>query len=254
MKLGTASQIAISTNDLEASTIVYDKIGFKRIGHGDIPNKYIQYTDDSTVILLNEDGMESIGFIYFGPNMQLVVDELKRRGTSFIQETDDAFGKFFQGVFITPDGVAITLVNFDPGTMFQPKHTLAGMSEEDLIDSSKYPNHKIGVFGEYSVPVKDLQASLRYWKSIGFEALSIKDEPYPWAIVTDGLNIIGLHQTTEFTRQAITYFAPDMKRRIENLRNDGLDDNIDGFIGTGGGDNNVVLTTMENQKFFLFSF
>jgi predicted lactoylglutathione lyase len=254
MKLGTASQIAIGTSDMDASTIVYDKIGFKRIGEGDIPHHFIQYTDDSALILLNEDGMEYMGFIYFSKDMPQIVNQLKSMGTAFIQEANDNHGNFFQGIFATPDGVMINLVNFDAGNMYQPKKNMTSLLENDFQDPSKFPNEKIGIFGEYSVPVKDLNTSITYWKTIGFDPLSVNEQPYPWAILTDGMNILGLHQTTEFTRQAITYFAPDMKQRIDKLKNEGLDDNINGFTGTGGSENNAVLTTMENQKFFLFSF
>src|ERR1017187_9418212 len=105
MKLGTISQIAIGTKDLEGSTLVYDKIGFKRIAEGAQPNPFILYTDDSSVILLNQDGMEYMGFIYFSPDMGRVADVLKRMGTEFLQQTLDPGGKFYQGIFLTPDGV-----------------------------------------------------------------------------------------------------------------------------------------------------
>src|SRR5437763_15166664 len=105
--------------------------------------------------------------------------------------------------------------------MFQPKKNLRYLQEDEFRDVSKYPNSKIGIFGEYSVPVIDLQISLSYWKTLGFEAMSVNESPYPWAIISDNINIIGLHQTTEFTTQAITYFAPDMQRRIEALKRAG---------------------------------
>src|ERR1017187_3944450 len=148
----------------------------------------------------------------------------------------------------------INLVNFDAKGMFQPSKNLRNMTEQDLLDSGKYPNEKIGVFGEFSVPVKVLNASLTYWQTIGFEPLSLNEQPYPWAILSDGTNIVGLHQTKEFNNLAITYFAPDMKRRIEILKNEGLEENIKGFNDSHESDQNAVLSTMEGQKFFLFSF
>jgi predicted lactoylglutathione lyase len=254
MKLGTSSQIAIGTKDLEASTLVYDKLGFKRISEGTMPHPFIQYTDESTLIILSQDGMEYMGFIYFSKDMNKTAEELIKMGISFEQRTNDPAGNFFQGIFSTPDGVKINLVHYDAKDMYQPTKNLRYLTEEDIMDTSKYPNEKIGIFGEFSVPVKDLKASIAYWETIGFETLSINEQPYPWAIIADGLNVVGLHQTTEFNKQAITYFAPDMKRRIETLKEDGLHDNINAFSGTGDPINNGVLTTMENQKFFLFSF
>jgi len=254
MKLGAASQIVIGTEDIEASALVYDRIGFRRIAEGVTPNPFIQYTDDSLLIVLNQDKMKYAGLVYFGKDMQKTVEYLISIGTVFMERTNDASGNFFQGIFITPDAVMVNLVNFDPVNMYQPTLNLRNLPEQDFADPSKYPNSKIGIFGEYSVPVPDLEKSLEYWQLLGFEILSKNEQPYPWAIIGDGLNIIGLHQTTEFKVQAITYFAPDMENKIANLKSDGLEDNIARFSGTGGDDKNVVLTTMEDQHFFLFSF
>jgi len=254
MKLGTASQIVVGTEDLEASSLVYDRIGFRRIAEGNMPGPFIQYTDNSSLILLTQDGMKYMGLIYFDKNMLRNVDELMSRGVEFQQQTNDAAGNFFHGIFTTPDGVMLNLVNFDPGNMYQPDQKLINLGEDDFKNVSKFPNQVLGIFGEFSVPVKDLDMSLDYWHSLGFEVLSKNDEPYPWSIISDGLNVIGLHQTTEFNVQAITYFAPDMQKRISSLKNLGLEDNINRFSGTGDSDKNAVLTTMENQHFFLFSF
>jgi hypothetical protein len=32
-------------------------------------------------------------------------------------------------------------------------------------------------------------------------------QPYPWAILSDGLMLIGLHQTKNFSYPAVTYFG-----------------------------------------------
>ena len=70
--------------------------------------------------------------------------------------------------------------------------------------------------------------------------------PYPWAIASDGLAVVGLHQTTEFDYPAITFFAADMKDKIEKLKENGLTD----FKEKGPG--NVVLRTPEHQHINLF--
>jgi len=154
MKLGSISQITIGTRDLEGSTLVYDKIGFKRIAEGTEPNPYILYTDDSTLILINQDGSDYMGFTYFNRDMRIVVEFLKQGGTEFIQQTSDPAGNFYQGVFSTPDGVLINLVNFDAKGMYQPSRSMKNMTEQDMLDSSKFPNEKMGFFGEFSVRLK----------------------------------------------------------------------------------------------------
>ena len=71
--------------------------------------------------------------------------------------------------------------------------------------------------------------------------------PYPWAILSDGLAVVGLHQTTNFAVPTITFFASDMKEKIEKLEAGGLKD----FVQTMGA-GNITLTTPEKQKVNLF--
>jgi hypothetical protein len=120
------------------------------------------------------------------------------------------------------------------------------MPQQDYFDPSKYVNKVCGLFGEFCHPVKDLETSLVFWQKIGFTVLSKFDMPNPWAIVSDGLSIVGLHQTTEFTYPAITFFAADSKEKIAKLKSEGLQNY------TEKGESNIVLTTPEQQHIFLF--
>ncbi len=72
--------------------------------------------------------------------------------------------------------------------------------------------------------------------------------PYPYAILSDGLMLIGLHQTKNFTYPAVTYFGLNTEKRIQQLKVQGLQ----GFSEMAG-KNNVVLKTWEGQHFFLFT-
>jgi len=85
------------------------------------------------------------------------------------------------------------------------------------------------------------------------EAKSVNQQPYPWAILSDGMNILGLHQTKDFDYPAITYFAPDMSQRVQKLKEAGITSFAD-WQGQGGKEGNFILTTPEGQKIFLFSF
>jgi len=71
--------------------------------------------------------------------------------------------------------------------------------------------------------------------------------PYPWAILTDGLMLIGLHQTKDFNYPAITYFGINTEKRIQQLKSQGV--NFTEMMGKS----NVSLKTWEGQHFFLFS-
>lgn len=76
-----------------------------------------------------------------------------------------------------------------------------------------FPNNLCGIFGEIALNIEDIEQEIKFWENIGFRVGERFEEPYPWAIVTDGLFIIGLHQTDEFDKPALTYFAPDMAEK-----------------------------------------
>mgnify|MGYP003345278057 CR=1 FL=1 len=52
--------------------------------------------------------------------------------------------------------------------------------------------------------------------------------------MADSVAVLGLHQTKDFSFPAITYFAPDMKQRIEKLRAAGLDEARHERVPVGG--------------------
>jgi predicted lactoylglutathione lyase len=253
IKLGTATQFIIGTTDLHASFAVYEKLGFKKLAEGQKPNPFIHITDGSILIMLVNEGKEYLELSYLAKGMDETYEELKRSGVAF-EDVTMAGSIFFKGKFRSPEGVIIDLVNYDPVHFYQPKgKTLRHLAENEFFDTAKYPNARIGIFGEFSISVKNLRESLNFWRSLGFQHTGIHEKPYPWTIISDDLNIIGLHQTTEFSGCAITYFAPDMQQRIAKLKEEGVT-SIAGFTGASGGDRNGVLTTPEGQKIFLFSF
>lgn len=240
MKL--ASHITIGCKSLQLSLEVYEKLGFRKIKEDFSPNPWIQITDGSLLILLNEDGQEYIGLTYFTNQLDPLVKELSDSGIEFTTQKKQN-DSIFMASFLTLEDFPITLINHNPDQLYKPQGiSLATLSKEDFNNPSKYPNAKCGVFGEFTHFVKDLKQSFDFWKKIGYKPLSVNENPYPWAILSDGLNIIGLHQTSEFTHPvAITYFAPDMEGRIQKLKTQGLP-----IKGSS-------LITPENQLFLLFS-
>jgi len=252
MKLGDATQITIGVNDVHLSFRFYEKLGFKKIAGDTLPYPWMQISDGSTLILLSQDGMKYMGLTYFSKDMNKKVAELKKIGIMITRRTSND-EKVYTDIFLSPDSFGVGLIHYDPSNMYQPKGmTLLNFPKDDFAKPEKYPNPKCGIFGEFAQPVKDLKASITFWQKLGFDTLSVNKEPYPWAIMSDGMNILGLHQTKDFTYPAITYFAPDMGKRIKKLKEEGID-SIKVFEGTGGNENNVVVTTPEGQKIFLFS-
>ena len=107
-----------------------------------------------------------------------------------------------------PNNFGISIIKFDTSTL--PK--LSGN-----------PNRKCGIFGEFSIPVNDLKESIEFWEKLGYSVQKQIDKPYPQVILSDGLFIVGLHQTDSFVTPAITYFSKDAPKRIQQLETEGLE-------------------------------
>lgn len=244
-KLGDVNAITITSPDLDKSLLYYQKLGFDELYRADFPFPWIQISDGALLIMLRQDKKPYIAFTYYVKDMDNLVSELKQSGITLnAMPTPD---KMIQRYLIhTAEGHNISLVSYVDGFAQPAGTTLLTMQPQDYANPDKYVNKTCGIFGEFALPVTDLEKSILFWEKLGYRSLSKKSSPYPWAILSDGLGIIGLHQTKQFSDPTITFFASDMKDKIEKLKNSGLEN----FTESGGG--NIVLTTPEQQKINLF--
>jgi predicted lactoylglutathione lyase len=243
--LGNITAITITTPDLETSLAFYLKLGFKELFRADMPFPWIQITDGALLIMLRKDSQPYIALTYYVTDVDKTVAELTKAGISFVTKPNPN-DMIKRCLMRSPDGMNVSLVTLVEG-FFQPSGTtLLTMPPADFSNPEKYPNAVCGIFGEFACPVTDIDASMVFWTKLGFVLLSRRTAPYPWAIISDGLSIIGLHQTGSFTNPTITFFAKDMKDKIENLKNNG----ITHFTEKGGA--NIVLTSPEKQNINLF--
>ncbi len=241
-RLGSAAQITIATNDIDKSKVFYELLGFKQVQ--EIPSG-IQMSDESVLIMLQKSDNKFIRISYFDSNADKIADEVEKQGNHFIVKNENT-GFFTRSIFSTPDGIEVSLVKMDPSNIYKPKGKNGmNMSDAERKDAKNYPNAMCGAFGELSIPVANFDSSYAYWKKLGFNGTKYT-EPYPWAVMTDGFLSIGLHQQTQFTYQAITFFAPDMQQRIDKLISLGL--TVTEFMAPGNG----VVVSPEGTHIFLF--
>lgn len=246
-KLGEVTAITMTSPDLELSLNYYQKLGFTEVMRSDLPFPWIQVSDGALLIMLRQDKNPYIALTYYieYTSMDAVVNELEKAGITFFEKPKDAdMVKRF--LFRSPDGLVVSLVsNVDSIFRQPPGPTMLTMNHQDYSKPEKYVNKTCGMFGEFAHPVADLGKSLVFWELLGFKALSKYQSPYPWAIISDGLSVVGLHQTKTFSYPAITFFASDMKEKINTLKKNGL-------LGFSGGESNITLTTPERQHINLF--
>ena len=246
-KLGEVASVYVTTPDLDSSVAVYEKLGFPKIGANTFPVPWAQVSDGSLLITMRKDAAAYIGLTYYSSDVEKIADQLEKEGIVFGQKPKegDAIKRYY---FKTPDGLNVMLAS-NLGGFSQPSgQTMLTMKPEDFAKADKYPNKQCGAFGEFCHPVTDLDKSLEYWKKLGFTVKTKMTSPYPWAIVTDGLMLVGLHQTKDFDYPAVTYFGVNTEKRVQQLKEQGLK-NFANMMGK----NNVILKTWEGQHFFLFS-
>lgn len=244
-KLGNASAITITSPDLETSFRYYQKLGFAEIMRSDFPFPWIQVSDGALLIMLRSDTNPYIALTFYGQDHTGIVAELQEAGISFTEmpKPTDMVKRYLMK---SPDGLNITLVTVPGGFEQPPGPTMLNMQQQDYFNPAKYVNKTCGMFGEFAHPVTDLGLSIVFWEKLGFVVLSKFSSPYPWAILSDGLAVVGLHQTKHFSYPAITFFAADMKEKIDRLKAEGLT----GYHESGPA--NIILTTPEKQHINLF--
>jgi predicted lactoylglutathione lyase len=246
-KLGEVACVYVTTSDLDSSMALYEKLGFTKTMSNTFPVPWAQASDGSLLIMMRKDAIPYIGLTYYTTDVEKVAAQLEKESIVFVQKPKE--GDPIKRYYIkTPDGFTIVLANNIGGFTQPTGPTMFTMKQEDYMSADKYPSKQCGVFGEFCQPVADLGISIAYWKKLGFTVKSQMTVPYPYAILSDGLMLIGLHQTKHFNYPAITYFGLNTDKRVQQLKEQG----VKNFTETMG-KNNFILKTWEGQHFFLFS-
>ncbi len=75
----------------------------------------------------------------------------------------------------------------------------------------------LGRFLEFSIATPDIRASLSFYGKLGFSQAEVGEAwTHPYAVVSDGRVVLGLHQSTEFV-SSLTFVKPDLFRHLGSL-------------------------------------
>lgn len=222
MKLGSYVEVVNNVESIDQALAFYENLGFKTVGENIV-------TDGSINIRLQEGSGPPLSLGYMGSDSQAA--ELRDMGVQFADGT---------ATLTTPGGLDVTL---------REGESSVPMPEGSPMERT--PISRCGKFGEFAVSVADIGAARSYWEKLGFDTVYAPEEPDPYAILTDGLFVLGLHQTTDFTEPSITYFSGDMADRIETLQGEDLSitpvpPEVDGKVV------NAELNAPGGHKIFLF--
>jgi len=243
-KLGSITALTITSRELDSSLQYWQKLGFAEVMRSDFPFPWIQVSDGALLIMLRNDGKPYLALTYYIQN-EGIIDELEGLGIAFTEKPKQA-DMVRKHVLQAPGGLNVSMVLAPEGFQQPAGPTMLTMPQQDYFNPAKYVNKTCGMFGELACPVEDLESAIAFWGKLGFAAVSKFSNPYPWAILSDGLGIVGLHQTAHFTQPSITFFAADMKEKIARLKEQGLENFKE------KGESNIVLTTPEGQQINLF--
>jgi len=235
--LAPYAQIAITLREdvggLSKVRDFYERLGFKPIEEGGQPVPYILYTDGMIHIRVDECQFPSPRLDYYTSDAPKQIERLQN--LDIMISTEKACARKVNVTnFIDPNNQQLALIQQNHSPVPEPRksHSLMGQ------------------FGEISIHTNNLTESIEWYRKLGFRAKTF-DKPHPWAILTDGNMIIGLHQSSDFTRTTLTYFSKDSAQRIEKLKSMGFkftqeQKNAQGKVA------NALLTAPDGQTFFIF--
>lgn len=240
---------AFGTGNLESSLDFYKKLGFEVLDESNkAPEGYL-LSDGSFLFALYEGENGSFSYILDTEEPQKRLDALNEAN---ISNTPKEMGGTTVYEVGNNDNLMNILILDENYNQERPElKNMLTIPIDNMRDTSNYPTAK-GMFGELSLGVSNLEEAIEFWKQFDFEPKSVNKVPYPWAIMSDGYNIIGLHEREGYDAPAITYFAADMLKRIEALKKEGFTDmkpvpTMEQF------EQYKILETPEGAKIFLFN-
>jgi catechol 2,3-dioxygenase-like lactoylglutathione lyase family enzyme len=235
--LGPYAQIAISLRDASggvgAVRAFYEKLGFKVIEEGGPPVPFVVLSDGMIHLRLDECEFATPRIDYFNEAAPKQVERLDKLGIQTSTEAACARKKNVTNI-IDPNNQQLAIIEAEHAPVAEPRKSIC----------------LLGTFGELSVHTNNLAESIAWYRRLGFEAKKF-EKPHPWAILSDGSMIIGLHQSNEFTRTTLTYFSKDSAERIEKLKAIGFKFSNE-QKNPAGKVANAMLTAPDGQTFFVF--
>ena len=80
----------------------------------------------------------------------------------------------------------------------------------------------LGRFLEWSIATPDIRASLSFYGELGFSQAEVGEAwAHPYAVVSDGRIVLGLHQHPDFL-SSLTFVKPDLLKHLHGLEQLGL--------------------------------
>lgn len=227
MKPGNNLIISLSSVNVEKTLVFYRMLGFKELS---ATSSVIVLTDGVKLFEVKKSEANLTRLTY----LTTALEEKKEMALNLQLAVQDVDGNEFQ--FSDPNGVIVAV---------------RGMQREEIFQLERKPISLCGTFAEVSIETDDIDSSIRWYENIGFKVTSCKQL---YTTMDDGKIVISFYRrgtcSHKFKNPSLTYFESDMEKRIEELKQRGVQFVQDEKeIGMKG---HAIAESPEGQYFFLF--
>lgn len=239
MLLGEHVHLRLPAADLEKSWDFYRKMNFQKVEPERTVQTGITLSDGTAFYDLSEEAGMKPGLTYYADDLHGILYLLQDAGLEAEQELTPQ-GQLQRAFLTDPNGVSIALVAADT---------------TKLPYNQGKPFTRCGKFYEISIETEKFEETVAFWQKLGFEINFQISPETRWLGLTDQLVNVGIYEKGQcphiFKTPAITYFEPDMGKRIDVLKKQHFTfaqeiPNKEGVV------NDAILETPEGLHLFLF--
>lgn len=243
VKLGSCVEFDLAVKDVQVTQAFYESLGFKAVAAAKADHPVAAVTDGNVVLTLHQAKFASPTITYYGANLAAGMSLLQENGVA-ATISKKKNGAATEVEFTGPNGQRVVLKSEAP--VPRPGVGFEMMTSAGPTGKEKHYS-RIGIFGEFSIAVKERAAAAAFWQKLGYQKMHESDIPYPWGIYSDGVTVLGLHQTTEFKETALSFFSRDSNDRIVKLKEEGFT-----FV-LEMDPTNAVIQSPDGQMIFVFN-
>ena len=231
---GRFHELSLATGDIRASVEFYERLGFSQTATSDIyPHPYGVLTDGRIHLGLHQRRAASPTLTFVRPGVADCLGEFAALGIELTLRRlgEDVFNEIgFEG----PHGECVRVIE---ARTYSPAERGPGEVS------------RCGDFAEVSLPSADFAAARAFWEPLGFVATDEVDTPYVRLPLTSDHLDLAFHRPRTCDAPLLVFRAPDMARRIEELRTRGVAEET---LPRGmPRDGNALLTSPEGTRLLL---
>ena len=203
--LGQFLEYSVAAHPLAASFEFFRSLGFASVPVSDtLPEPYVVLFDGAVTVGLHDRPQAASQLTFVRPGLRDYARPLRRLGIELTDEhlRDNEFNSLS---FSDPGGQQIVLI------------------EARTFPPADWDTHNVAACGEFfelTLPAGDLQASSRFWQSLGFAIVASGEAPHRWQRLAGRGLTLGLHET--HCLPGLSFRCDGLHGRLEYLRAKGL--------------------------------